>query len=366
MKLPNLISQLNDLDVAIKRHVSHSANVGLTIRNWLVGAYLVEYEQNGEDRAKYGANIIEQVAKNIAFKGMTRDVLWRSKQFYFTYPQILGSVTRELHKSIPDNELQILGSLTREFKPDENLPQTPPEKLLSNLSFTHFSELIKIENPLQRTFYEIESIRGNWSVRELKRQIGSLLYERTGLSTDKDKLIRIANEDSEKLRPDDIIRDPYVFEFLGLKPKEALKEADLEKQLLDDLQSFLLELGHGFCFEDRQKKIRIGSTDYFIDLVFYHRKLHCNVLIELKVGSFNHTNAGQLNTYLNYYKKHEVQHGDNPPIGLLLCTDKYTALVEYALGGMDQNMFVSTYKIALPDEAELQAFLKKESRFLNS
>lgn len=377
MKLPNLISQLNDLDVAIKRHVSHSANVGLTIRNWLVGAYLVEYEQNGEDRAKYGANIIEQVAKSTKVKGLNRVSLQACRLFYIDYPGISQTASDVFYDQLIHSDLKILQSNdstgtnisqtlsdisnTRLEKPDFALLDT---YLLEKLSFSHFVELLRITDPLQRTFYEIESIRGSWSVRELKRQIGSLLYERTGLSTDKDKLIRIANEGSEKLRPEDIIRDPYVFEFLGLKPKEALKEADLEKQLLDDLQSFLLELGHGFCFEDRQKKIRIGSADYFIDLVFYHRKLHCNVLIELKVGSFNHTNAGQLNTYLNYYKKHEVQHGDNPPIGLLLCTDKDTALVEYALGGMDENMFVSTYKIALPDEAELQAFLEKESRFL--
>lgn len=366
MNLTNLITQLNDLDASLKKHVSHSANVGLTIRNWLVGAYLIEYEQNGEDRAEYGEKIVELVAKKIVIKGLSKDGLWRCKQFYNTYLQILGSVTRELGNSLINSDLEILGSLNREFKSDSDLPSIPPEKLLNSLSFTHFSELIKIANPLQRTFYEIESIRGNWSVRELKRQIGSLLYERTGLSTDKDKLIRIANEDSEQLKPEDIIRDPYIFEFLGLKPKEALKESDLEEQLLNDLQSFLLELGHGFCFEDRQKKIRIGNSDYFIDLVFYHRKLHCNVLIELKIGSFDHSNAGQLNTYINYYKKHEVQPGDNPPIGLLLCTNKDSTLVEYALGGMDENMFVSSYKVSLPDEAELQDFLKKEARFLNS
>ncbi len=365
MKLTNLIIQLNDLDASLKKHVSHSANVGLTIRNWLVGAYLVEYEQNGEDRAEYGEKLIEQVAKKINIKGLTKDGLWRCKQFYDTYPQILATVSRELDNTFVQNNLEIIGTVSREFKPDPSLPEIPSEKLLNNLSYSHFKELVKIENPLQRTFYEIESIRGNWSVRELKRQIGSLLYERTGLSTDKDKLIRIANEDTEQLRPEDIIKDPYVFEFLGLTPKDALREYDLETQLLDDLQSFLLELGHGFCFEDRQKKIRIGNSDYFIDLVFYHRKLHCNILIELKIGSFEHANAGQLNTYLNYYKKHELNEGDNPPIGLLLCTDKDSALVEYALGGMDENMFVSSYKIALPDVAEIQAFLKKEARFLN-
>lgn len=366
MNLTNLITQLNDLDTSLKKHVSHSANVGLTIRNWLIGAYIVEYEQNGEDRAEYGEKLIEQVAKKIKITGLNKGGLWRCKKFYDTYPQIVETTSQQLHESLGMNVLQIVETVSQQFKSDDDLHLISAEKLINGLSFSHFSELIKIDTQLQRTFYEIESIRGNWSVRELKRQIGSLLYERTGLSTDKDKLIRIANEDSEQLKPEDIIRDPYIFEFLGLKPKEALKESDLEAQLLNDLQSFLLELGHGFCFEDRQKKIRIGSSDYFIDLVFYHRKLHCNVLIELKIGSFDHANAGQLNTYLNYYKKNEVQQGDNPPIGLLLCTDKDSTLVEYALGGMDENMFVSFYKVALPDEAELQAFLKKEARFLTT
>jgi len=379
MNLTNLITQLNDLDASLKKHVSHSANVGLTIRNWLVGAYLVEYEQNGDDRAEYGEKLINEVAKSIKVPGLSRITLQACRLFYLDYPGICQTASDIFDtKLIKSDLLHLKTSSNHDFKisqtmsdklaphfekPDFALPDT---HLLEKLSFSHFLELLRISDPLQRVFYEIESIRGNWSVRELKRQIGSLLYERTGLSTDKDKLIRIANEDSEQLKPEDIIRDPYIFEFLGLKPKEAFKESDLEGQLLDDLQSFLLELGHGFCFEDRQKKIRIGNSDYFIDLVFYHRKLHCNVLIELKIGSFDHANAGQLNTYLNYYKKHEVQQGDNPPIGLLLCTDKDSTLVEYALGGMDENMFVSSYKVALPDEAELQAFLKKEARFLTT
>jgi predicted nuclease of restriction endonuclease-like (RecB) superfamily len=379
MKLTSLITQLNDLDASLKKHVSHSANVGLTIRNWLVGAYLVEYEQNGEDRAEYGGKLLSEIAKSVKVPGLNRVTLQACRLLYIDYPEICQTPSDIFHIELAEKKLEIENNTQKSIiqksqtasdiletkieKPDFALPDT---HLLNKLSFSHFIELLRITNPLQRTFYEIESIRGNWSVRELKRQIGSLLYERTGLSTDKDKLIRIANEDSEQLKPEDIIRDPYIFEFLGLKPKEALKESDLEAQLLNDLQSFLLELGHGFCFEDRQKKIRIGSSDYFIDLVFYHRKLHCNVLIELKVGSFDHTNAGQLNTYLNYYKKHEVQQGDNPPIGLLLCTDKDSTLVEYALGGMDENMFVSSYKVALPDESELQAFLKKEARFLST
>lgn len=240
----------------------------------------------------------------------------------------------------------------------------PVATLVQKLTFTHFVELLRLDDPLQRAFYEIECIKGGWSVRELKRQIGSLLFERLGLSTDKEKLLRLTAGESSSAQPADLIKDPYIFEFLGLTPKEAFRENDLETALIDHLQDFLLELGKGFCFEDRQKKIRIGRSDYFVDLVFYHRKLHCHVLIELKVEPFNHANAGQLNTYLNYYRKHEMAEGDNPPVGLLLCTDKDHALVEYALGGMDENLFVSAYKVALPKPEELEAFLLRESNNL--
>ena len=178
--------------------------------------------------------------------------------------------------------------------------------------------------------------------------------------------MRLVSGDAKAQPPGDIIKDPYVFEFLGLKPKEVFREDDLETALLDHLQEFLLELGCGFCFEDRQRKIRIGTSDYFVDMVFYHRKLHCHVLIELKVEAFNHVNAGQLNTYVNYFKKHEMAEGDNPPIGLLLCTNKDHALVEYALGGMDENLFVSTYKVALPKLDELEAFLIRETQKIQS
>jgi predicted nuclease of restriction endonuclease-like (RecB) superfamily len=240
----------------------------------------------------------------------------------------------------------------------------PVVTLIQKLTFSHFVELLRLDDPLQRAFYEMECVKGVWSVRELKRQIGSLLFERLGLSTDKEKLLRLTAEEVTPFLPADIIKDPYIFEFLGLAPKEVFREKDLETALLDHLQEFLLELGNGFCFEDRQKKIRIGHSDYFVDLVFYHRKLHCHVLIELKVEPFNHVNAGQLNTYVNYYRKREMAEGDNPPIGLLLCTDKDHALVEYALGGMDENLFVSTYKVALPKAEELEAFLLRESKDL--
>ena len=368
MNFNELITQLRELDRSLKERAVRVVNAGLTTRNWLVGAYLVEFEQNGADRAEYGKNLIRDVSNALEVKGLTPTTLELCRRLFSAYPQISQTLSVESQPPIfqtlsaklglPDSVLLIPQTLSVASKrPDFALPV--PD-LLQQLSFSHLVELLRLHDPHQRAFYEIECIKDGWSVRELKRQIGSLLFERLGLSTDKNKLLRLTADVAIPTQPADIIKDPYVFEFLGLTPKEAFRENDLETALLDHLQEFLLELGNGFCFEDRQKKIRIGQSDYFVDLVFYHRKLHCHVLIELKVEPFNHTNAGQLNTYLNYYRKHEMSEVDNPPVGLLLCTDKDHALVEYALGGMDENLFVSAYKVALPKPEELEAFLRTQ------
>ena len=236
----------------------------------------------------------------------------------------------------------------------------PASDVLSKLSFTHIAELLQCGDETKRAFYELECIRGNWSVRELKRQIASLYYERSGLSTDKRKLAILAQEGAEHAEPSLDIRDPYVFEFLGLKPQEVMSESHLEDQLLDKLHNFLLELGHGFCFEARQKRILIGDSHNFVDLVFYHRILKCHVLIELKVAAFSHENIGQLNTYVSWYRKNMMTEGDNPPVGILLCTQKDHTLVEYALAGIDNGLFVSKYLLELPKKEEMQRFIEEQ------
>ena len=209
--------------------------------------------------------------------------------------------------------------------------------LVERLSFTHLVELIAIDDPLKRAFYEIECIRGNWSVRQLKRQIATLYFERLGLSKDKEKLASMV---------------------------KAVAESDLEPALVDNLWDFLLELGHGFCLEAQQKSIVIGNTRGFVDLVFYHRILKCHVLVELKVDAFHHEQIGQLNTYVTWYGKHMMAAGDNPPVGLLLCTQKDHALVEYALAAIDNRLFVSKYEVELPSKDELQRFLETKRREL--
>lgn len=232
-----------------------------------------------------------------------------------------------------------------------------PELLLSRLSFSHFAELITIEKQEERAFYEIECVRGAWSVRELKRQIGSLYFERSAFSRDPQRLVGLLQADSAALDPKFSFRDPYVFEFLGLRPPEVMGESDLEDALLDRLQAFMLELGHGFCFEARQKRIQIGDTICFIDLVFYHRILKCHVLIELKVADFNHEHLGQLNTYVSWYKRNMITDGDSPPIGLLLCKRKDNALVHYALADLPNTVFVSKYQVELPTVDQLRNLL---------
>ncbi len=238
------------------------------------------------------------------------------------------------------------------------------QSVLESLSYTHIEQLIALDSIEKLDFYRFHCIEGCWSVRELKRQIASLLYERSQLSIDKQRLTEVTQAKSEKQQPLLAIRDPYVFEFLGLKPAEVMGESELENQLLDKLQEFLLELGHGFCFEARQRRILIGDTYYFIDLVFYHRILKCHVLVDLKLEAFSHENIGQLNTYVSWYAKNVQTESDNPPIGLLLCTEKDHALAEYVLAGMDNDLFVSKYQLELPSKAILEKEIEAERQRL--
>jgi predicted nuclease of restriction endonuclease-like (RecB) superfamily len=369
-----LVTTLVTVDTQMRAQTSKAVNMGLTIRNWLYGIYILLYEQNGSDRAAYGEQLLDKLSKRLKVAGCAFEprTLRLFRQFAKVYPQIGEAlVCKTPSLSLLITETPIWQSLIA--KSDDNATSPiwqpviaelalPGKKLLEQLSFTALAELIQIDDPLKRAFYELESIRGNWSVRELRRQIATLLYERTGLSTDKKAVVARARGKAEQYTPAMVIRDPYVFEFFGLKPHEALDEANLESLLLSKLQDFLLELGHGFCFEGRRKRILIGDEYYFVDLVFYHRILKCHVLIELKVDEFSHQHIGQLNTYVSWYKAHMMQPGDNPPIGILLCTKKSKArksLVEYALVGMDNQLFVSRYAVKLPKKEDIERALAK-------
>ena len=382
MNFNALINNIKQTHTVLKTAVSKAINISLTIRNWLIGYYIVEFEQNGEDRAKYGKKILQNLERHFEksdIRGLTERRFREYRKFYTTYPEFRQALTAEfIQNNFPSDILLIRQALTAEIRQDDiqeertvqsmpkqfdnnkKEPQISLRKLLSYLSFTHFVELIKIEDNLKRTFYELECIKGNWSARELARQIHTLYFERSGLSKDKQKLSAIVNEKIVKLIPQDIINSPFAFEFLGLNQRALITESELEQALLDNLQSFLMEMGYGFCFEARQKRILIGDEYYFIDLVFYHRILKCHVLVDLKIDKFKHKYASQLNTYLNYYKAEIQTKDDNSPVGILLCSHKNDTLVQYATVGLAENIFVEKYLIELPSKKKLKEYINSE------
>ncbi len=330
-----------------------------TMRNWLIGYYIVEFEQHGKDRAEYGTQLLKKLEERVDRKGLTTTLFKWARKFYRLYPQMMENLpipicATVMHQLQPiENKEDTIGaSMTHQFV-------TPGKTIISHLSFTHLREIMTLDAPLARYFYEQECIKCTWSVRELRRQISTNLYVRAGISTNPEKLLSLPSvqgHDSAELQ----IRQPFTFEFLGLKAQEVVDEHDLEDALISHLQEFILELGKGFCFEARQKRIIIDDEYYYPDLVFYNRILHCGVIIELKNEEFSYENFGQLNAYVSHYRENEMQPGDNPPIGILLCTRKGKKMVEYALAGMDNNLFVSTYMLQLPDKKTLEEFLLKQ------
>lgn len=330
-----------------------------TMRNWLIGYYIVEFEQHGKDRAEYGTQLLKKLEERVDRKGLTTTLFKWARKFYRLYPQMMENLpipicATVMHQLQPiENKEDTIGaSMTHQFV-------TPGKTIISHLSFTHLREIMTLDAPLARYFYEQECIKCTWSVRELRRQISTNLYVRAGISTNPEKLLSLPSvqgHDSAELQ----IRQPFTFEFLGLKAQEVVDEHDLEDALISHLQEFILELGKGFCFEARQKRIIIDDEYYYPDLVFYNRILHCGVIIELKNEEFSYENFGQLNAYVSHYRENEMQPGDNPPIGILLCTHKGKKMVEYALAGMDNNLFVSTYMLQLPDKKTLEEFLLKQ------
>jgi len=240
-----------------------------------------------------------------------------------------------------------------------------PGQLHPNLSWTHYRTLLRVDKPVARAFYEIEALKNNWSARELERQINSLLYERLAKSKDKAGLLKLATKGQEIQRPADVFKDPVVIEFLGLPESPKLVESHLEEALINNLQAFLLELGKGFAFVSRQERITLDGDHFYVDLVFYHTVLKCYVLIDLKVGKLTHGDLGQLQLYVNYYDQERRTRGDNPTLGLILCTDKNDAVVRYTLGPhQEKKIFASRYKLHLPTEAELKAEIRRELEVL--
>ena len=346
---------------AARHHVARTVNSTQVVANWLVGREIVEDEQRGKRRAGYGVKLIAELSTRLTAemgRGYSADNLEAFRQFYLMYP-LLISETASRKLEAPTQADMISETLYRK------LVSTPMQAGVLNpaLSWSHYRHLLKIDRAEARAFYEIETTRNAWSVRELSRQTGSLLYDRLAKSKDKKGLMRLATHGQEVVQPIDALKDPVVMEFLGLPQLSKLVESDLEQALIGNLQTFLLELGKGFAFVSRQERITVDGDHFYIDLVFYHTVLKCYVLIDLKVGKLTHGDLGQLQFYVNYFDRERRTKGDNPTLGLILCPDKNDAVVKYTLGEEQaRNIFARRYQLHLPTEEELQQEMRRELR----
>lgn len=317
-----LVSLISDTWEQAKGRAALAVNTELIEASWQTGRYIVEFEQGGNTKARYGEQLITNLAKDLTRlkgRGFSRSNLIYMRKFYLAFPK--------------------------------------SETLSHQLTWSHYFELLKCDDPLEMQFYMKECINQGWKVRELKRQINSSLFQRLALSTDKEGVLALANEGHQVQTAADIIRDPYVLEFTGLPKRKRYKEKDLEDALKANMEKFLLELGRGFAFIGRQYIIPIGSRRFKVDMVFYHAILKCYVLIDLKRAEIKHGDIGQMNLYLNYFKNEVCQSDDNPPVGIVLGARKDELLMEYALQGIDNQLFAARYQLYLPKREELQAQL---------
>lgn len=382
-----LITALASLIEQGRKTAVRYINTALVATYWLIGRRIVEYEQKGKERAEYGEATLRKVAEDITKrfgKGFSFPQFKNIRQFYLTYPEKGYTVYSQLSRDAKGQTLSAeLSTILHTPSEESFMPlksQTVHRKSKKgctvysqsgishtlcaqfSLSWSHYCLLMRLEEPFKREFYEVECIRGNWSVRQLDRQIQSMLYERTALSKKKLSVIAKAHEKPITLKPEDEIKDPYILEFLGLK--DEYSESQLEEALIRHLEHFLLELGNGFTFVARQKRITLEGSHYRLDLLLYHRVLRCLVAIDLKIGEFTHADAGQMNLYVNYLKDKEKLPEENEPVGLILCTDKKKTVVEYALGGMNNRIFASKYKLQLPDPKILKSEIEHEKQRL--
>lgn len=378
----NLVQQIEYTDHALQNNARLVINRHVTAKAWLTGYYIVEYEQHGSDRAQYGERLLQNLSEKLKNK---KTFSYRSlklyKQFYLAYRPLVDQIEIFAHSLLQNRQTmsaqllpadidnitirQTVSAQLIKHQNSENNISTNPELLFNKLSFSHLSLLLPIKDPLKRAFYETMAIKGTWSVRELQRQIDTNYYERSGWSKRPEELARMVQNNAEMATLAMDIKSPFVFEFLGLRAKDVVEESDLESALIDNLQEFILELGMGFCFEERQKKLLIDDRYYKADLVFYHRILKRHVIIELKAHRLDYADVAQLNMYLAYYRKNIMLVDDNEPIGILLCSEVGQEMAEYTMMGTDANMFLSKYQLELPSTERITEFLRKENEGLN-
>lgn len=366
----NLVVDLSGILESARKASVRSINSILTAAYWLIGYRIAEYELKGLDRADYyGEMLIEKIAKDLSKKfgrGFSKSNIFLMKSFYLAYSNIFQTPSG---KSFDDPA--IFQTVSNKSINASNIIQTLSVQSFLNeisnsfpLSWSHYSRLLTVKNLEARKFYEIEALRNGWSVRQLGRQISSQFYERVLLSKNKSAMLKKTEKPlpEDLVSPEEEIKDPVILEFLGLK--DEYSESELEEALIKHLENFLLELGGDFAFIGRQKRLRIGNEWYRVDLLFFHRKLRCLIVIDLKVGKFTHADAGQMHLYLNYAKEHWTNKDENPPVGLILCAEKDSAVAKYALEGLPNKVLASEYRLALPDEKILRDELNKTQKLL--
>lgn len=360
-KYADLQTNIIKLVEAAKGASSRAINILMTTTYWEIGRHIVEFEQSGATRAVYGTRLITRLGHDLTKRlgrGFSADNLESMRLFYSTYLSklISESMTRKSNKA--PSRANISESLTRKFVFDHLATIFP-------LSWTHYVHLIRrCETAAEREFYEAEALRGGWPVRTLDRQIATKFYQRTLLSHNKATLLKKESKprSGEALLPEEAIKDPYILEFLDLK--DEYSESDLEAALIHKLENFLLELGDDFAFIGRQRRLRVGTEWYRIDLLFFHRRLRCLVIVDLKLGKFTHADVGQMHLYLNYARGNWMHEGENPPVGLILCAQKDAAVAHYSLEGLPNKVLAAEYKLALPNEARLVKALTKARKLL--
>lgn len=334
MPYKDLISQIGELLAKGREQAGRAVNTILVQTYWQIGRYIVEFEQGGNQKSEYGSELLNRLSRDLTIaygKGFSRSNLFMFRKFYITFSKIQTVSGQSGNR----------------------------QTLSDKLSWSHYSEILKTDNNLEISFYIKQCEKENWSVRELNRQMKSLLFHRLANSKDKAGVLALAEKGAEIQSASHIIKDPYVFEFLGIPQQDQYLEGELEEKLIQNLEHFLLELGKGFAFVGRQYKITLSNRHFFVDLVFYHRILKCFVIIDLKRGEIEHNDIGQMNLYLNYFAKEENVEDDNPPIGIVLGAYKDNILVEYATANITNQLFVSKYQLYLPDKKQLQAELEK-------
>ena len=344
-----------------RRQTARSVNTHMVTAYWLIGWRIVEAEQSGRARAGYGERLIENISGRLAQrygKGYSVANLRNFREFYLTYPNRVGEIRYPVGSGFP-------------VPPESGTIRYPPGSKSEagfhpNLSWSHYRALMRVEKPEARHFYEQEAGLAGWSKRDLERQIGSLYYERLLMSRDKRGMLLENRNSAGTGHPLDVIKDPYVLEFLDLPADHRLTETELEGRLITHLQAFLLELGRGFAFIGRQQRLTLDGDHFYADLVFYHVQLKCYLIIDLKAGKLTHDDLGQMKLYVNYYDREVAVEGDNPTLGLILCTDKNDAVVRYVLDNDVETIFASRYRMALPSEAELAAAVRREMAALGS